>query len=156
MMQRSLVCMALCWMATTATCEEKEWVELFDGTSLRGWRALDSTPIRGWAAEDGVLRYTPPKEGGGNDLYTEKEYSNFILELEWKIAPRGNSGVKYRMQWYGKSYLGPEYQMLDNTRRAKDSPLNKGNATGALYDLVKPTKNAMKPSLIPYCAVNVS
>ncbi len=113
--------------------KKEAWVPLFDGKTLGGWQTLRGKPIRGWTAEKGVLH---KQEKGGGDLYTKKDYADFVLELEWKIAKRGNSGVKYRMQWYGKSYLGPEYQMHDNTWMKKTDRKTKGNASGSLYDLL--------------------
>jgi hypothetical protein len=117
--------------------ERETWIPLFDGETLDGWRSLDGKPVLGWKAEDGVLRYVPPKPGeGGHDLYTSKEYSNFVLDLEWKIAPRGNSGVKYRMSWYGDRYLGPEYQILGEDPSAEPVQRWSKNLTGSLYDLI--------------------
>jgi hypothetical protein len=122
-----------------AAPDREGWVNLFDGTTLAGWRTLRGTPIQGWAAEDGVLRFSPSgKKGGNMSLYTEKEYGDFILQLEWKVAPRGNSGIKYRMAWYGKQYLGPEFQLLDDGKRSKENPKGMKGATGSLYDVVPP------------------
>jgi hypothetical protein len=105
---------------------------LFDGKSLSGWVSGDGKPAqegKGWAVADGVLHR---KERGG-DLFTEKEYGDFELEWEWKISEGGNSGVKYRVTAYGKSLLGPEYQMLDDARHA-DGKLNT-HRTACIYDL---------------------
>lgn len=115
---------------------EGEWTPLFDGKSLDGWRTLGGKAIAGWEAKDGVLRFVPSKGAAGQDIYTEKEYSSFILDLEWKIPEGGNSGVKYRMRWYEEEYLGPEYQILGEkpepgARRGASKGL-----TGALYDII--------------------
>lgn len=122
-------------LPSTATLGEEDWVMLFDGKTLNGWENLRGGPPRGWTVENGALRYQVPKDKqGGNDLYTKKEYANFVLELESKIVPKGNSGIKYRMQWYGKSYLGPEYQILGDSKREKSG--SSKSATGALYALI--------------------
>ena len=124
-------------MATAVSAEEKPtaakkgWVSLFDGKTLTGWQRLDGKPVRGWAAEDGVLQ----RKGGGGSIYTEKEYSNFVLELEWRINKGGNSGVKYRMTYYDKNYFGPEFQILGDAD-VKVKPNRQKFATGALYELV--------------------
>ena len=63
-----------------------EWVDLFDGESLAGWRAFGGGPApSAWRAEDGVLRFDP--EGGERgDLVAEGTYGDFELELEYRIA----------------------------------------------------------------------
>ncbi len=108
------------------------WTDLFDGRSLEGWTSLDGkAPSGRWKAEDGVLHLGKP--GPGADLYTRKEFSDFVLEMEWKISPGGNSGVKYRMAWYGKEYLGPEYQILDDRRAAGAKEGSGDSPTASLY-----------------------
>ena len=52
-------------------------------------------PAAGWVQEDGVIHR---KEKAG-DLISKGEYSNVQVEWEWKIAPGGNSGLKY---WVNK------------------------------------------------------
>lgn len=118
-------------------------VPLFDGKTLTGWTLADGKPITaGWQAEDGVLH----RAGKGGDIYTAKEYGNFDFSFEWKIAPGSNSGVKYRMALYGKAWLGPEYQVLDDDKHP-DAKLRDGRRkTAALYDLyVANDKKMLKP-----------
>jgi hypothetical protein len=69
------------------------WVDLFNGRDLTGWREFVTSGQ--WAVAGGVIG-TPGGQGGGW-LATEKEYSDFELELEYKHPPRGNSGVFLRM-----------------------------------------------------------
>ena len=75
-------------------------VALFDGKSLDGWRLYkkpDSTGSR-WSVADGMLML-PAKDGkdtrGQRDIITSETYDLFDLTWEWKIAPGGNSGLKY-------------------------------------------------------------
>ncbi len=124
-----VVILSFSFLLLGAAKDAERWISLFDGKTLTGWRTLDKSAIKGWRAENGVLHFNP--KNGRSSIYTDKEYANFILELEWKFAGRGNSGIKYRMQYYGRSYLGPEYQLLS----AKQSSRGKG-ATAALYDLI--------------------
>jgi hypothetical protein len=119
-------------MAAAAQAQPKEpWVDLFDGKSLAGWTTLDKKPAaKGWVVEDGVL----VRQDAGGDIYTQKDYANFILEFEWKIAPQGNSGVKYRMTTYDGQYLGPEYQVFDDAVKQKNAKFE----TGSIYELFAP------------------
>lgn len=107
------------------------FISLFDGETLAGWTNGAGQPVEegGWVAEDGILH----RAGKSGDLYSAKEYGDFELRWDWKIAPKGNSGVKYRVTRYDKSLLGPEYQVLDNEH--PDGKKTPKRQAGALYDL---------------------
>jgi len=105
--------------STTSTSDDAEWQLLFDGNSLDGWRGYNSTTLPdGWLVEDGLLK-SLGKGGdmGGDIIYGVEKFSEFELQLEWKIAEGGNSGVFYHViedEKYGAPYYtGPEYQLLD-------------------------------------------
>lgn len=120
-----------------------EWQTLFDGTNLSAWKIYgeaDDAPIT-WGVEGGVLAW---KKGAGN-LATKEKFSDFELELEWKISPGGNSGVMFGVNedsdkpWHS----GPELQILDDAKhRDGQNPLTR---TGALYSLYPPAVSAAKP-----------
>ncbi|MEZ6104369.1 MAG: DUF1080 domain-containing protein [Pirellulaceae bacterium] len=115
---------------------------LFDGTSLVGWKTTaQQPPPDGWVIEEGALHR---KSRSGHLVYFDREFSDFELHWEWKIAPGGNSGVKYRLADYGGRLLGLEYQLLDDLRHsnAKDPE----RSAGALYGLYAPSSNKhLKP-----------
>ena len=117
-------------------------VTLFNGKDLTGWTNVDGKPMTaGWVVEkDGVLH----RATKGGDLYTDKEYGDFEFSWEWKIAPGGNSGVKYRITTYDKKgTLGPEYQLLDDEKHA-DAKIGPQRQTASLYDFVPPDAAAKK------------
>ena len=101
-----------------------DWIILFDGTSLDGWRGYNATTMPpGWAIEDGVLTFADgPKttdaeyEGGKDILYARDSFANFELYLEWKLPPGGNSGIFYHVrEGYGAPpEVAPEYQLIDD------------------------------------------
>jgi hypothetical protein len=141
----------------TLTKEEKAagWKLLFDGKTTQGWRGFrrDQFPTAGWAIENGTIKHLSG-EGAqsqqGGDIITVGEYDNFELRLEWKLAPGGNSGIKYlideKMVQTGHSGLGFEMQVLDNERHPDAKEGHDGNRTaGALYDLIPPQKQVAKP-----------
>ena len=106
---------------TQADTASKEWIELFDGKSLVGWHGYNKKePVKNWEVQDGVLACTGKgnKEDFGGDLVSEKEFGNFELEWEWKIAKAGNSGLMYHViedaKYKAPYETGPEYQMLDD------------------------------------------
>lgn len=130
--------------------QSKEWVALFDGTSLDNWRgylAEDMYPE--WTIEDGAMLFTPSEKGDKN-IITKGKYTNFVLSLEWKISEGGNSGVFWGIhesEKFKKPYnTGPEIQVLDNERHPDAKANPKYHQAGALYDMVQPTSDVCKPA----------
>lgn len=110
-------------------------IALFDGTSLQGWMRMDGKPVEDdWEVVDGTL-HLKDRPGSGANLFTEQEYTDFELEFEWRIAPQGNNGLKYRVRKYGDRYLGCEYQILDDAAHK----LSPRGMTGSLYELYEPS-----------------
>jgi HEAT repeat protein len=96
------------------TLEEEEakegFVPLFNGTDLTGWTGNKVD----YFAQDGMLVCKPTGKGRDN-LYTEKEYSDFILRFEFQLTPGANNGLGIRTPLKGDAaYVGMELQILDN------------------------------------------
>ncbi len=108
------------------------WRLLFDGVSTAQWRGYheDSMPA-GWHADQGVL----VKSGSTNDIITREEFSDFELDLDWKIEHGGNAGIFYRAtEEYPKVYwTGPEYQLLDDPNHPDGR--NRLTSVGSAYGL---------------------
>lgn len=116
--------------------DDQRVIQLFNGKSLEGWITESGEPVtRGWEVKDGQLTRT----GRGGAIYFDREFEDFVLDFEWKIAPGVNSGIKYRVRYYdvgvrgNPGWLGCEYQIYDDARNP--GPLY---STGALYDLYPP------------------
>jgi hypothetical protein len=141
--QRLAACAVLGMLLLFAGAAQAQegWMNMFDGKTLNGWTTLDKKPVPpgGWVVEaDGALHRAKKAQ----DIYTEKEYANFVLEFEWKISAKANSGVKYRTTYYGKQYLGPEYQILDDAAGNHAGRFE----TASLYELFAPnTKKTLNP-----------
>jgi hypothetical protein len=91
---------------------------------------------------------TAAKNGQGGDLVTDKEYTNFHLKLEWKVAANANSGIIFfvneDLSKFKNTYeTGLEMQVLDNNGHP-DGKIEKHRA-GDLYDLIKSTTEPVKP-----------
>lgn len=116
---------------------------LFDGKTLQGWTTLEGKPVtRGWEVVDGAIHLKPsnnPSEERVGHILSEREYGDFDLSFEWKIAPRGNSGLKYRVRDYGDYLRGCEYQILDDAMYDKRDIIR--TSAGALYDLYEPNSS---------------
>lgn len=106
---------------------EDDWLYLFDGTSLDGWRAYGEAELPpGWKIQDHELTYDTQLgleqdyTGGRDIIYAAEEFENFELSLEWKLPQGGNSGVFYHVrEGYGNIYeVAPEYQLIDDDNYA--------------------------------------
>jgi len=126
--------------ALTAAETAAGWKLLFDGRSTDGWRGFKApAPDAGWTATDGLLGPDPKTS---RDIMTKETFDDFELVFDWKISPKGNSGVMFHVTEDGtQTYQsGPEYQVVDN---ARGEPV--AEQAGALYGLYAPTTDATKP-----------
>jgi hypothetical protein len=121
---------------------------LFDGKTTHGWHTyLQSTATPAWEVVEGTLQLNPQAPGQG-DLVTDEEYENFELQLEWKIAPGGNSGLLFGVHedpaFHAPYETGIEMQVLDN-KGAEDNK-KASHLAGSLYDMQAPAKDVARPA----------
>ena len=122
--------------------EPGDWIDLLANDSMSAWKPYDSKgSLDNWHLKDGVLHLSA-KSG---DLITREEFADFELRWEWKIKAAGNSGVLYRARTGDKKpwHSAPEYQIIDNALITADK--KNSQATGALYDLVAPSRSKLNP-----------
>jgi hypothetical protein len=113
---------------------EKGFKPLFNGKDLKGW-TLIKPHGPGYIVEKDVL--VCPADGGGN-LFTEKEYSDFVLRLDWRLWDGGNNGIGIRSPLEGDAaYVGMEIQVLDeeSEKYKKGAGLKPTQYTGSVYDV---------------------
>ena len=105
-------------------------VVLFDGKSMDAWGVQDKTKPMGWAVEDGAMTNTPP----ANNLVSKETFKDFRVDAEYKLSPKGNSGIYLRGRY--------EMQVLDDAGGAP------GDVHGhmSIYSRKAPDKNASKPA----------
>ncbi len=118
------------------------WTPLFDGRTLNGWRGYKTDTVpSGWKVVDGTLTKTTPVA----DIVTVGEYADFELELEWKIAQRGNAGIFYRgnEEFDHIYWTAPEYQLLDDSLAADNK--TRLTSAGAAYGLYGSPPGHLKP-----------
>lgn len=140
--------------ALSSAEKEQGWALLFNGTSTAGWHTYGKEGIgKAWKVENGTLhldaaskqQWTTPE---GGDIVTAEAFDNFHLKLEWKIAPKGNSGIMFYVQNDGAKYpypwhTGPEMQVLDNGGHP-DAKIHK-HRSGDLYDLIAVSQETTRP-----------
>ncbi len=119
------------------------WKLLFDGKTTAGWRAYGAdTMPSGWQAVDGILT----RVSRAADIITKEQYGDFELMLDWKLEPRGNSGLFYRavegLEWI---YHGaPEYALLDDA--GHNDGKNPLTSAGSVHSVYAPPKGVVKPA----------
>ena len=142
-MKRSFVFSVILFFASCGN--SPDWIILFDGATVKGLRGykMDSFPWDSWIIKDGNLKTIPGKHGV--DLISQDSFEDFELELEWKLQSGGNSGIFYFASEKG-DYIwqsAPEMQVLDNL--GHQDRLRKVTSAGALYDLIAPSKEMVRP-----------
>jgi len=100
-------------------------VALFNGRDLTGWQPFPPGRLVGWTVKDGVLTSL----AGAPDLISERKFTNFIVDAEYRIEPHTNSGVVLRGRY--------EVQIADDADRPSSN-----RTTGAILGRIAPTLNA--------------
>jgi len=121
--------------------EEKDGFKLlFNGKNLDNWigNKVD------YSAEGGLLQINP-KEGNHGNLFTEKEYSDFVFRFEFQLTPGANNGIGIHAPFEGDAaYVGKEIQVLDNTAEIyKD--LQPYQYHGSVYGVIPAKRDFLKP-----------
>ena len=112
--------------------------ELFNGKNLDGWTIIGDGK---WSVADGILSTSG---GGGGWISTNHQFSDFKMELEFRLPHNGNSGVFIRTPRKGNpAYVGMEIQVLDDYGD-KYKTLHPWQYTGSVYALHAPSKRATK------------
>jgi hypothetical protein len=126
-----------------AASVESGFTPLFNGKDLAGWKLVGKEG-RGYIVENGLIEC--PSDGGGN-LFTEKEYSNFVFRFEFKLAEGTNNGIGIRAPFEGDAaYQGMEIQILDHDAPMYRGKLHPAQFHGSIYDVVPAKTGFLKPT----------
>jgi len=134
-----LMAWAVLWLPAWAA--DTGFKPLVDGRNLNAWQRSPGP----WVVENGILVLkdrTDEQMRNENYLWTKKMYGNFVLDLEFKVQPRSNSGVFLRTSdLKDPVQTGLEIQVASH---AAGQPLDRGSV-GGIYDLAAPRKNTLRP-----------
>ena len=138
-----LLVVALALIASFSACEttrsDTGFKSLFDGRTLNGWTLVGKHGA-GYGVTNGVIFCA---RGGGGNLFTEKEYGDFVFRFEFRLEPASNNGIGIRAPLSGDAaYLGMEIQVLEDTAPVYAN-LRPGQYHGSIYDVV-PAKRDFK------------
>ena len=128
-MKKNAVTIALVLMTGNIFAQTDGWTSLFDGKTLTGWKELaGSAP---YIVENGAIVGAGVAGSGNSFLVTEKEFGDFVLEMDVKIDDTSsNSGIQLRSHFDpaghdGKGLVyGCQYEIDPSSRRW----------TGGIYD----------------------
>ncbi|MGD9647353.1 MAG: DUF1080 domain-containing protein [Pirellulales bacterium] len=127
------------------------WTDLFTGQdSLEGWTVTDWSDLKKpppdgarWEVVDGRLLGSTPR---GTWLVSKAQYADFELEFEWRLGPRGNSGVALHSPRFGDpAFDGLELQMVDPRYFPAEQTPQPSELTGSFYRAVAPRVQVFKP-----------
>ncbi|MCE5266585.1 MAG: DUF1080 domain-containing protein [Planctomycetaceae bacterium] len=115
---------------------EKGFVKLFDGRTLDGWQG----DVKNYKVENGVLVCH------GMNLYTKKQYANFVLRFEFRLPPAGNNGIGIRTPMnLDAAYHGMEIQVLDDPHPSYKG-LHEYQFHGSVYGVAAAKRGFLKPT----------
>jgi hypothetical protein len=106
------ILITLTFACVSADKTEEDFTSLFDGSTLQGWHLMNDAKF---AAEDGVIKLN----GGSGWLRSDKQYSDFILRLEFRfMKPEQDGGVFLRSSIEGENWPDQNYEVqVENTLR---------------------------------------
>jgi hypothetical protein len=103
-------------------------VALFDGKSMDAWGIQMADRAIMWSVADGAMTNEPK----GNNLVSKEKFKDFRLDAEYKVSPKGNSGIYLRGRY--------EMQVLDDAGRTDD----REHGHMSIYSAKAPLVNASK------------
>jgi len=117
------------------------FMPMFNGNDMSGWIGN----LKDYIPRDGTI-VCDPSQGGRGNLYTEKEYSDFIMRFEFLLTPAANNGIGIRTPLEGDAaYVGMELQVLDNEAPVY-SNLQPYQYHGSVYGVIPAKRGFLKPT----------
>lgn len=113
---------------------------VFNGKDFSGWAG----PVENYEVRDGAIVCKP---GKGGTIYTQNEYDDFVVRLEFKLPPGGNNGLAIRYPGSGDTaYVGMcELQVLDS-EHPKYAKLDVRQYHGSVYGMVPAARGFLRPT----------
>ncbi len=139
-MYRIFIAAFILFASLPVSSQSNGWTSLFDGKTLKGWTKVAGSA--NYAVEDGAILGTTVINSPNTFLITEKQYGDFVLELEVKINDTtANSGIQFRSDYdpaghEGKGKVfGYQYE-LDPAARAWTAGIYDEGRRDWLYPLM--------------------
>ncbi len=121
--------------------ESPAFKSVFNGKDFTGWDG----PVDNYQVVDGTIVCRPNK---GGTIYTQEEFADFVVRLEFKLPPGGNNGLALRYPGSGDTaYVGlAECQVIDDHyEQVKGRKLDPRQVHGSIYGMVGATPGYQRP-----------
>jgi Domain of Unknown Function (DUF1080) len=139
---RKIAIAMLLTIGIASGADDAGFVSLFDGKTLNGWKLVGGHGP-GYVVRDGKI--VCPAEGGGN-LFTEREFGNFVFRFEFRLTAGANNGVGVRAPYEGDAaYQGMEIQILDDGDEMYKGKIRPEQYHGSVYDVIPARTGYRKP-----------
>ncbi len=147
------------FLITLFSCEkksnDKEWIYLFSDENSSNWKAYNGDALpKKWKITNNTLTFDTEFKleseytKGTDIIFTDEEFENFVLYLEWKLPKGGNSGIFYHLKegFEEPSEVAPEYQLIDDDgwEELNNDKLSSWQKAGADYAMYSPKTNVKK------------
>jgi len=132
---------------SSAQTTKAGWINLFNGKNLNGWHQLNGHAK--YSVENGEIIGTTVANTPNSFLATDKDYSDFFLELDIKVDTSMNSGIQIRSESlpdYNNGRVHGYQVEIDPSKRAWSGGIYDEARRGWLYplELNPPAKKAFK------------
>jgi histidinol phosphatase-like PHP family hydrolase len=128
----------ICIIAISCFCQptlaNNEWIDLFDGKTLDGWRASENQGT--FQVEDGII----VANGTRSHLFYEgnvnnHSFKNFELIAEVKTLPLANSGIFFHTEYQEQGWPGKGFEVQINNSHLGEGNYRELKKTGSLYSI---------------------
>jgi len=118
------------------------FVPMFNGIDMSGWVGN----LKTYFPQDGIIVCDPSRStGSGGNLYTDKEYADFVMRFEFLLTPAANNGIGIRAPLTGDAaYGGTEIQVLDSEAEVYRN-LQPYQYHGSAYGIIPAKRGYLKP-----------
>lgn len=142
---KSMYVLLLMVMVLTSSGQKEEWIELFDGKSLVGWKASENQSS--WQVENGSL----VAQGERSHLFydgdfQEHDFVNFELKADVKTSSFSNSGIYFHTEFQEKGWpkKGYKSQVFNTIIENSEGKYVEHKMTGSLYGIRNLAKSPTK------------
>lgn len=123
-------------MLSTTVAAESEWRTIFDGKSMKGWKASENK--ESWKLEDGALVCFGPRS---HLFYVgdDEPFTNFEFKAEVKTTPGSNSGIYFHTRYQEEGW--PKYGYEAQVNITHTDPKKSGSLYGVVNVSEPPAKD---------------
>jgi hypothetical protein len=125
-MKKTVFLLALVLLSFRLTAQSQEWIELFNGKNLDGWKVSENPTS--FKVEDGIIKVDGPRAHAFYEGQVENhDFKNFELLVEVKTMPKANSGIFFHTVYQEKGWPNKGYEVQVNQTHGD------WRKTGSLY-----------------------